>query len=168
MSRMLTYDEFSDQIDRDEDRLIELGEYTEESISLQSEYLGAITYDRAAEMYSAYLKEFGIFNTFIGVKDSSNILHILQIKGGSVIYKVRNPLEGFRIQLVEEPLLNPAPSFVGQDGENIWIQQVNSQCTLVHCEGNLDSPFEFRVRQDAEDFVEAIAAFRMRDRLEKL
>ena len=99
---MLTYQEFAEELDNKEDLLIELGEFTDESVSIQSEYLGVITYDRAAEMYAQYLQGFGIFNAFIGVENSDGDLQMLQVKEGVVIYKVRNPLEGFQIQLVEE------------------------------------------------------------------
>ena len=165
---MLTYQEFAEELDNKEDLLIELGEFADESVSIQSEYLGVITYDRAAEMYAQYLQGFGIFNAFIGVENSDGDLQMLQVKEGVVIYKVRNPLEGFQIQLVEEEAYDPVPSFVGQDGEIMFVQEINPSCTLVHCEGNPASPFEFTVKKDAEDFIEMIAAFRMRDRLEKL
>lgn len=57
---------------------------------------------------------------------------------------------------------------VGQDGEQIAIEEVHSLCFLIHAAGNAESPFEFGSENEARQFAELIIKFRIEDNLDKL
>jgi hypothetical protein len=99
---MLSFKEFSDLLDDEENKLIELGEFIEEGITLQDEVNGFIAYDRYAEKYAEYIKKIGIKNCFVGVENSSGDLQMLEIYNNKIRYKVESPFSKFSIKIVNE------------------------------------------------------------------
>lgn len=99
---MLSFQEFSQNIDEQQARLYELGELTDDSIEIQEQLPNGIISDRYAEEYAKYIKQFGIRDCFVGVEDSEDSLHILEIVDNQVQYQAESPYRGMSVQLIHE------------------------------------------------------------------
>jgi hypothetical protein len=99
-NNMLTFKEFSDKLDAEEDLFINLGEMGDEGIPLQEEIGGIIAFDRYAEKYAEYLKQIGIKNLFVGVFNSDEQLQMIEIWNNKVQYKVGSVFKGLALQVI--------------------------------------------------------------------
>lgn len=134
---MLTFKEFSAFIDAEDNLFIELGEMGDEGIPLQEEKKGVISWDRYAERYAEYIKEFGIQNCFIGVENSDGQLQMLEICNNKVQYKAEAVFKGisFKVIIPIEPeaiqqFCDRANKFYKSDG--IWfVDEVAEVATFI-------------------------------------